>query len=278
VKKDLAIGVFDSGIGGLTVVSELFRQLPGEKIVYFGDTARTPYGNKSPENLIRFSLENAGFLTRQNIKMLVVACNSSSAYSLQALRKNFNIPVIGVIEPGARAAVENGGKKIGIIGTLATIVSQAYQKAVKQLAPETKVYTRACPLFVPLVEEGWLDHPVTFKVASQYLADLKAKKINTLVLGCTHYPLIKPVIARVMGKSTLLVDSACETACEVKRILQSKDLLSDKKKCLAKEHKFYVSDLADRFKINAKKFLGSSLLKVTQVNAVEFLGYDRRTR
>jgi glutamate racemase len=266
--RDSAIGVFDSGIGGLTVVRELLRQLPGERIVYFGDTARAPYGNKSPKSLIRFALENAQFLSSKKIKFLVVACNSSSAYSLPALRKQLEMPVLGVISAGARAASSGrrkGRASVGVIGTHATIDSKAYQKAIADLGGSAKVYAAACPLFVPLVEEGWNQSPVAKSVAQTYLAPLKKKGVSTLVLGCTHYPLLKSVIRQVMGPKVSLVDSAEETAREVKEILSDTGLRSSKKRVPFGRHEFYVSDLPGRFSVLGKRFLGKTLPQVKQV-------------
>ena len=277
--RDLPIGVFDSGLGGLTVVREILNQMPGERIVYFGDTARTPYGTKSPETLIRFSVENARFLIQKKIKMLVVACNSSSAYCLPALRKELGIPVVGVIEPGARAAVGAGDRKrIGVIGTQATIKSGAYQRAIKALQRGIKVETQACPLFVPLVEEGWLDNAVTRQVVKEYLLPLKAKEIDTLVLGCTHYPLIKPVIRKVLGSSISLVDSAQETATEVKELLLAYDLISRRSKARRASQQYYVSDTPERFASVGKRFLGSGMGPVKKVSPIEMAGTDRRIK
>jgi glutamate racemase len=271
-REDLAIGVFDSGIGGLTVVRELMRQLPGERLVYFGDTARAPYGNKSPRALVRFALENARFLASRKIKFLVVACNSSSAYCLPALRQNLKVPVLGVILAGARAAVSRQqGQKLGVIGTHATIRSGAYQKAIKELSPATVVYVQACPLFVPLVEEGWNEHRVAELIAKEYLLTLKRRGIGTLVLGCTHYPLLKPVIHKVFGKSVALVDSASETAHEVKEMLTTTGLRSKRKSVAFKSHEFYVSDLPGQFTALGKRFLGRKLSKVTQISPKELL-------
>jgi glutamate racemase len=266
------IGVFDSGIGGLTVVRELLRQLPGERIVYFGDTARAPYGNKSPKSLVRFALENAQFLSSKKIKFLIVACNSSSAYSLPALRARLKIPVLGVILAGARAAVAGlpqGGsrsrRKLGVIGTHATIKSLAYQKSIADLDAKAQVSALACPLFVPLAEEGWNHHKVAEAVARIYLLPLKKKGIDTLVLGCTHYPLLKSVIRKVLGPRIALVDSARETAREAKEWLARLGLLSGRSKIPFSSHEFYVSDLAEQFSALGRRFLGKALPKVRQV-------------
>jgi glutamate racemase len=275
--RDLPIGVFDSGIGGLTVVREIMRQMPGEKVVYFGDTARTPYGTKSPETLVRFSVENARFLIRKKIKMLVVACNSSSAYCLPALRKELGIPVVGVIEPGARAAVgARKAQRIGVIGTQATIRSGAYQAAIQALQPKVKVVTQACPLFVPLVEEGWLESSVTRQVARDYLLPLKAKGIDTLVLGCTHYPLIKGVIRKVLGNGIDLVDSAQETATEVRELLEAYGMQCRRARARKEAQRYFVSDTPERFSSVGKRFLGASMGPVKMVHPLELAGGERR--
>lgn len=263
--KNYAIGVFDSGVGGLTVVKEIFRQMPSEKVVYFGDTARYPYGNKARETLIRFGLENAAFLSGKRIKVLVVACNSSSAYCLPVLRRVLKVPVVGVIEPGAWAAwkrTRNG--RVGVIGTSATVSSGSYQRALKHLDSRIKVHAQACPLFVPLVEEGWLTHPVTSRIARVYLKSLKKKNIDTLVLGCTHYPLIKRVVAKTMGPKVALVDSAREIARQVLAHLKAKGMLRQGRKPGIREHRFYVSDTPEKFIKVCKRFLGRQLPPVIQ--------------
>jgi glutamate racemase len=263
-KPSLPIGVFDSGVGGLTVVKELFRQMPAERVVYFGDTARYPYGNKAPETLRRFALENARFLSRQRIKLLVVACNSSSAYCLPLLRRSLGLPVVGVIEPGARAAFRRTHlHRVGVIGTAATISSGAYQGSLKKLDASLRVFANPCPLFVPLVEEGWLDHPVTGQVVREYLQPFKARRVDTLVLGCTHYPLLKGVISRVLGPQVSLVDSAEETASEVKQLLSGQGLLARGPAQPISAHRFFVSDVPEKFVAVGKRFLGK-MPKVVQ--------------
>lgn len=254
---DRPIGVFDSGIGGLTVARELLRQLPGERLIYLGDTARTPYGNKSPQTLVRFALETGSFLARKGVKLLVVACNSSSAYSLPALRRRLDIPVVGVIEAGARAAVQGQRKGgIGIIGTRATIRSGAYEKAIHALAPRARVVAAACPLFVPLVEEGWGGHRLAEEVAREYLLPLKKAGVRSVVLGCTHYPLLKSVLARVLGRDIALVDSAIEMGREVKALLRSRGLASGRANVGFQEHRFYVTDPPKQFALQTRRFLG----------------------
>jgi glutamate racemase len=203
------IGIFDSGIGGLTVARAIYEQLPGESTIYFGDTARVPYGPKSPETVRRYSLEILHWLLGQGVKLVVVACNTSTAHALGRLQEESRVPVVGVIEPGARAAVTAArGRAIGVIGTAGTVASKAYVRAITELAPGTRVEQVACPLFVPLVEEGWFDHPAAELIAREYLHPLVKAGIGALVLGCTHYPLLKPLLARVMGPDVELIDSA----------------------------------------------------------------------
>ncbi|MDD2856203.1 MAG: glutamate racemase, partial [Desulfuromonadaceae bacterium] len=215
-----SIGIFDSGVGGLTVLREIMHLLPQEDTLYFGDTARVPYGTKSPETVARYADEIASFLVKRDIKLLVVACNTASSVALPLLNSHFSIPVVGVIEPGARRAVQvTRSGKIGVIGTAGTIGSSAYTRAIKRLKPDAEVLTCACPLFVPLAEEGWTDNNVARLTAEIYLSGLKESPIDTLVLGCTHYPLLKKIIAEVMGPAVTLVDSAEETALTVKEIL-----------------------------------------------------------
>lgn len=259
-----AIGIFDSGIGGLTVLKEIAARLPNEDTIYLGDTARVPYGIRSPETVTRYSFENTRFLLSQEIKVLVVACNTASAVSLDAVKNAFPLPVIGVIEPGARAAVRaTRSGKIGVIGTEATIASMAYERAIKNIDPLAHVYSLACPLFVPLVEEGWIDNDVAELVATKYLAGLQGQGIDTLVLGCTHYPLLKTVINKVMGPGIMLIDSATETARDVEGLL---DKLGMRR--LGQEgvvRRYFVTDTPHRFERIGKLFLGDDGLKAEQV-------------
>jgi glutamate racemase len=259
--RNHAIGVFDSGLGGLTVVKALMKQLPFEDIVYFGDTARLPYGTKSKESIIRFSRENADVLLRHRVKIIVVACNSSSSYALPALKKDLRIPVVGVIDPGAqKAAAATRNKRVGVIATSATIGSRAYVKAVHKYAVSVHIWGQACPLFVPLVEEGWRCTPVTVAVARLYLAPLKKAGIDTLILGCTHYPLLKETIQKVMGQGVVLVDSAQEVAREVQRILEGRRWLNAR---LGRGRpKFMISDRPQQFEKTAKEFLGYNIRAV----------------
>ena len=220
-KSAAPIGVFDSGIGGLTVVRELMRQLPNESIIYFGDTARVPYGPKSPDTVLRYSREIVDFLKGEGVKAVVVACNTATAHALPALREENDLPIIGVIEPGSRAAARaTRSGKVGVIGTQGTINSRAYERAIAAAAPHTEITALACPLFVPLVEEGWLDKDVTRMVAKEYLQPIADAHVDTLVLGCTHYPLLKSVIGTVIGREVRLIDSAEETAAETAATLK----------------------------------------------------------
>lgn len=252
------IGIFDSGVGGLTVVSQIQDILPNEDVVYFGDTARLPYGTKSKETITKFSVENVELLMEHDVKMVVVACNTASSLSLDFLKRCFRVPVIGVIEPGAREAVSSTrNKRIGVIGTRATVSSGAYEKAVKKWGAKNKVFVQSCPLFVSLVEEGWIDGKVAYDVASIYLEPLSAKGVDTLILGCTHYPILKNVIKKIMGGKVCLVDSAKEVAKEARDILDASGLLNasaGKGKCV-----FLVSDEPARFARMGERFLGRKI-------------------
>ena len=260
-----AIGIFDSGIGGLTVLKEIMATLPRENIIYLGDTARVPYGIRSPETVTRYSFENTQFLLSQEIKMLVVACNTASAVSLGAVKKEYPLPVVGVLEPGARAAVAaTKTRKVGVIGTEATINSGAYAKEIKRLAPDIEVHSLACPLFVSLAEEGWTDNDVAELVARKYLASFQDTGIDTLVLGCTHYPLLKTVINKVIGPGIALIDSATETAKEVADVLEK---LKWRGNGIGEGiRKYYVTDTPARFEQIGKRFFGDSMLRAEQVN------------
>ena len=258
------LGVFDSGIGGLTVVRELLRLLPEEELVYYGDVARLPYGNKSPETITRFSREIIDFLVAKDVKAIVVACNTASALALPALEGTLPVPVIGVIESGARAAAETSRTgKVGVIATASTVRSGAYTKALHERRTDLDVYERACPLFVPLVEEGWIDHKVTHEVAEEYLAPLEHHDLDTLILGCTHYPLLKKVIGEVMGEGVRLVDSGEETARTVVELLDHEGLRAPGGR--APVHALYLSDLPAAFTGTAERFLGRALPPVEVV-------------
>ena len=252
------IGVFDSGIGGLTVARELMRQLPAESIIYFGDTARVPYGPKSPDTVRRYSREIAGYLRERGVKALVVACNTATAHALTTLQAEEPIPVIGVVEPGARAAVAaTRGGRIGVIGTVGTIRSTAYERAIRALRPDAQIIARPCPLFVPLVEEGWLEHEATRLVADEYLSEFANAQVDTLVLGCTHYPLLKPLIAEVLGPDVALIDSAEQTAAETRRVLEARGLLAPSGGTAVR--RYVASDAPDQFLRMAERFLGAPI-------------------
>ena len=264
-KRKRPIGIFDSGVGGLTVFKEVIDLLPGEDIIYLGDTARVPYGARSSQTIIKYSRETTKFLMSQDIKLLVVACNTSSAVSLPSLQQENEVPVIGVIEPGAlKAATVTRNKRIGVIGTEGTVRSQAYQRAIQGVNLQLTVIARACPLFVPLAEEGWVDTQVTRLTAHNYLGPLREDVIDTLVLGCTHYPLLEGIIGEVMGDGVFLVNSGKETAKEVKRVLDDEGLMSVKEK--GGSYTFYVTDNAMRFREVGERFLGRELKKVEEID------------
>ncbi len=252
------IGVFDSGVGGLTVFHALEQALPGEPLIYLGDTARVPYGTKSAETVIRYTLEAARFMLRQQVKMVVVACNTASSVAIDAMERETRLPVIGVIEPGAGRAVERSRVgRIGVIGTRATVASGAYKRAIQALRPDAEVLSQACPLFVPLAEEGWTDGDITRRVAESYLEPFKRAEVDALVLGCTHYPLLRGVIGDVMGPDVVLVDSAESVAHEVSRRLHDEPALAGPQDEPGRgEHHFYVTDAPEPFQVVAERFLG----------------------
>ncbi len=265
------IGVFDSGIGGLTVLREIFRKLPRESTVYLGDTARVPYGIRSEETVTRYSFENTEFLVSRGIKLLVVACNTVSAVSLAAIKEKLSIPVIGVIEPGSKAAVKaTRNRRVGVIGTEATVNSEAYARIIRSLDHAIEVFSLPCPLFVPLAEEGWTDDDITGRVAERYLRGLKEKEIDTLVLGCTHYPLLKGVISKVMGEGVALIDSAVETVREIEKTL-NRHGMEGKQEAGAPAasrltRQFYVTDAAERFIRVGERFLGRKITHIEKIN------------
>lgn len=272
IRKDAPIGVFDSGIGGLTVVREIMRQLPNEKIIYFGDTARVPYGSKSKDTITRYSRQICRFLMTKEVKTIVVACNTATAYALDELEKEIDLPMIGVLKPGAKVAAEttkNG--KVGVIATQATIGSNSYSHYIKQINPDATVLGKACPLFVPLVEEGLLEDPVTDEIAMRYLSELKDEEIDTLILGCTHYPLIRKTIGRTMGEGVTLVNPAYETARELKEQLAERNLLNEEKVDLGtNKYQFYVSDGADKFQHFANSIIKYGILTAKTVNIEDY--------
>lgn len=257
-----AIGIFDSGVGGLTVFKEIMQRLPGEDLLYLGDTARVPYGTKSAATVQQYALESAGFLVDQGIKLLVVACNTASAVALPALRERFQLPVIGVIEPGARRAATSRNGHIGVIGTEGTINSGRYVEAIHSLLPAAQVFSVACPLFVPLAEEGWAEHEVTRLTAREYLTPLIEVGIDTLVLGCTHYPLLRRTLQQVLGERVNLVDSAEETASCVADLFRSQGL---NRPSHGGRRGFFVTDVPTRFERVGRAFLGCDLGQVKQV-------------
>ncbi|HET6579529.1 MAG TPA: glutamate racemase [Gemmatimonadales bacterium] len=252
------IGIFDSGIGGLTVARAVYERLPHESTVYFGDTARVPYGPKSPETVRRYSLEILDWLLTQGVKAVVIACNTSTAHALETLQAASPVPVIGVIEPGARAAAAaSGAGPIGVIGTAGTIASNAYARAIRRRRPDARVEQVPCPMFVPLVEEGWFEHPAADLIAREYLEPLRRTGADTLVLGCTHYPLLKPLLQRVMGAEVRLIDSGEETAAAVEQVLRRASLAAPPG--APATHRFAVSDDEARFRQVGARFIGSRM-------------------
>ncbi|NLN41067.1 MAG: glutamate racemase [Clostridiales bacterium] len=259
------IGVFDSGLGGLTVVKELMKRLPGENIVYFGDTARVPYGTRSNETVIRYSKQCIRFLLSQGVKMVVIACNTASSISLDIVNKIFDVPILGVIEPGARAAAQvTKNKRVGIIGTQATIRSKAYEKALTHQDPEISIFSTPCSLFVPIVEEGWSHTKIALLTAEKYLGSMKDKDIDTLLLGCTHFPLLQDIIGEVMGSHVTLVNPAEGTALEVEKILRSKNILNQDQK--EGTYNFFVSDLGEKFEDIGGRFLGREIKCIQKID------------
>ncbi len=256
------IGIFDSGVGGLTVFKEIRKRFPNEDIVYFGDTARVPYGPKSPRTVVDFSIQNARFLIQSGAKIIIVACNTSSAVALEHLESILKVPVIGVIKPGARAAVSRTKSgKIGIIGTQGTIKSEAYTRAITELNPDIVVYGKSCPLFVPLVEEGWEDHSVAGMIIEEYLSPLLEKQIDVLVLGCTHYPILKDAISRITGNSIELIDSAEAVITDLEGILKTE-------KSPGKDF-FYVSDNEEKFRLIASRILEKEIIELQRIKLGE---------
>lgn len=271
VKKSAPVGVFDSGVGGLTVAREIMRQLPNENIVYFGDTARVPYGSKSKDNIIRYSRQIINFLKTKNVKAIVIACNTASALALDVVREEIDIPIIGVVEPGARAALEvTQTKKIGVIGTEATIRSAMYEKIIEGRDPEATVIGKACPLFVPLVEEGFAKHKVTEEIIDYYLASLLETDIDSLILGCTHYPLLRSRIREYVGGKITLVNPAYETAMDLKKLLENCNMENTGEGQEHASYSFYVSDAADKFKQFANSILPYDIETTKQINIEEY--------
>src|ERR687892_343829 len=263
MSSESAIGLFDSGIGGLTVLQKIIEVLPKENTIYLGDTARAPYGTKSVETVLRFSFENSEFLVERDVKLVVVACNTSTAIALDLLKSSLEVPVIGVIEPGVKKALEKSrNRKIGVIGTEATIQSGAYTRALRAKDVKVEVYSRSCPLFVPLVEEGWTDNDVVEMTVKAYLGSLKQSGIDTLILGCTHYPLLKKAIRKFMGSGVRMVDSAEETAKEVESMLRKRAIARRTGKG---SHSFFVTDAPDRFIKVGQRFLGEKVESAVRI-------------
>lgn len=266
--RNAPIGVFDSGVGGLTVAREIMRQMPKESIVYFGDTARVPYGSKSKDTIINFSRQIVKFLQTQKVKAIVVACNTASAFALETIKAELDIPVVGVIKPGAKtAAAATKNNCIGVIGTEGTVNSNIYTEYLHEINQDIQVYTKACPLFVSLVEENWLYDSVTIEIAERYLSELKGYNIDTLVLGCTHYPLLRHTLQKVMGDGVTLVNPAYETALALKRILEENNLSSTSNEA---EHRYYVSDGAEKFRRFANTILPCEVLETKDINIEQY--------
>lgn len=272
IDRNAPVGVFDSGIGGLTVAREIMRQTPEERIVYFGDTARVPYGSKSQDTIVRYSRQIIRFLRTKGVKAIVIACNTASAYALEIVAKESDIPIIGVVNAGARAAVSatrNG--KIGVIGTEATVRSGVYTKVMQEMRPDIEVTGKTCPLFVPLVEEGLWHDSVTDEMASRYLTPLKGRYIDTLVMGCTHYPLLRSTLRRLLGDEVTLVNPAYETAIELKELLKAHGLNRNPEDPLEGEkYQFYVSDLAEKFTDFATSILPDEVKETQKINIEEY--------
>lgn len=267
--NEAPVGVFDSGVGGLTVAREIMRQLPEENIVYFGDTARVPYGSKSQDNIIRFSRQIIHFLQSKKVKAIVIACNTASALALDTVKDELDIPIIGVIVPGARAAVkETKNGKIGVVGTEATINSETYTKVIRSMNPKAKVKGKACPLFVPLVEEGFAKHRITEEVIDIYISEFKDTEIDTMILGCTHYPLLRSKIMAYLGDEVHIVNPAYETAIELKDILESSGIANHSGKMASYE--FYVSDAAEKFTKLANTILPYDVATTQKINIEEY--------
>ena len=270
-RKSAPVGVFDSGVGGLTVAREIARQLPNENIVYFGDTARVPYGSKSQNTIIRFSEQIIRFLKTKQVKAIVIACNTASALALDAVKDEFDIPVMGVVIPGARAAVEATRKrKVGVVGTDATVRSGMYTKIIQGMAPDITVIEKACPLFVPLVEEGFKEHVVTQEIIEYYLESLKQTDIDAMILGCTHYPLLRSKIRAYMGDAIQIVNPAYETAMDLKKLLHEMDIENDGGNLSHSRYSFYVSDAAEKFKEFANSILPYNVETIQQIHIEEY--------
>ena len=270
-RKTAPVGVFDSGVGGLTVAREISRQLPNENIVYFGDTARVPYGSKSQNTIIRFSEQIIRFLKTKDVKAIVIACNTASALALDAVRDEFDLPIMGVVIPGARAAVEaTKNRKVGVVGTDATVQSGMYTKVIHGMAPDITVIEKACPLFVPLVEEGFKEHPVTGEIIEYYLESMRSTDIDAMILGCTHYPLLRSRIREYMGDKIQIVNPAYETAMDLKRLLKEQGIANDGATPQHSRYSFYVSDAAEKFRRFANTVMPFDVPTTNVVNIEEY--------
>jgi glutamate racemase len=264
------IGIFDSGVGGLTVVKSIESFLPNENIIYFGDTARVPYGSKSNSTVVEYALQDATFLNNKNVKLIIVACNTASSIALDNLREQFEIPIIGMIEPGAKAALEKTVTgKIGVIGTETTISNKAYSKALLNLDSKVKVIEKACPLLVPLAEEGWINHPATKLIVEEYLSELKKENIDTLILGCTHYPILRDVIQEAIGQNVKLIDSGEAASVEVEDYLNGMGLKNISNN-LGRDQ-YFVSDTPTKFKQVANLFLGKEINHIEKIDLEEII-------
>ena len=270
--KTAPIGIFDSGIGGLTVAKRIISMLPNENIVYFGDTARVPYGSKSNSTVIEYSMQDAQFLINKNVKLIIVACNTASSVALDTLKDKYDIPIIGMIEPGAKLALEktkNG--RIGVIGTNSTINNKAYSEQLKELDDRMKIIEKPCPLFVPIAEEGWLDHEATDLIAKEYLQEFIDADVDTLILGCTHYPLLAETIQKIMGENVSLIDSGYAASLQVENYLEGRGVRNDSLQLGTKQ--FYVSDLPDKFKSMAERFLGSEVKHIEKIDVESLISH-----
>lgn len=269
--KQAPIGVFDSGVGGLTVAREIMRNLPNEKIVYFGDTARVPYGSKSKETVLRYSRQIVRFLQTQNVKAIVIACNTASAMALDEIQKEIDIPIIGVVKPGAKVAAETTkNKRVGVIGTTATVGSHLYRELIQEYDPEIEVIEKATPLLCPLVEEGWLKDSITDQVLVRYLDELLDQDIDSLIMGCTHYPLLRSAMQRLVGEKVNLVNPAYETAIRLRELLQERDLANPGHEEEEFPYRFFVSDMAERFTDFASTILPFDVKTTKKVNIEEY--------
>lgn len=263
------IGVFDSGLGGLTVLKEIMRLIPGESVVYFGDNGRAPYGTKSKETVLKYTMQDIRFLLNQDIKMIVIACNTASACSLQTVKNSFDIPVIEVIGPGAKCAVDvTESNKVGVIGTSATITSGVYENAIHRIKPEIEIFTKACPLFVPLAEAGWWENDIAVRITEEYLLSLKEQDIDTLVLGCTHYPILYNTINKVMGQNVKLVSSALEVAKVVKELIETNDIARDPE--ISPVYRYYTSDSIELFESLGSSILGQEIIAVEKIDIEKY--------